>query len=185
MPDQRTQQPVLERVLENTPDEAFYDGDATFTLERRLSREPDWVWRMLTTAAGAARWSPCVPTSDLTGTGPAEFQEEPGAELVDGTVTRFDPPHALAHAWGRERLEWALSPADGYTDLNLTMTCSSEDMLLACAAGWHICLATLEAMADGEETARVVGPASFAYGWEGLRGSYAQRFDLPEPAPLD
>lgn len=190
MSDSRLQEAVLRRIEENSIEEARFDAESALTIERRLAREPEWVWRMLTTAAGTAQWSPCIPTRDMAGTGPYELQEDPSDDLVDGSVTAFEPPSRLEHHWGAETLDWELSPADGYTDLRLTQTCSSDDMVLACAAGWHICLATLETLADGDDASPVLGMESMPYGWERLRDEYAEKFGITpswtpgeEPAP--
>jgi uncharacterized protein YndB with AHSA1/START domain len=173
------QDAVYSRIIGNPVEESLFNGESTFTLERRVAREPEWVWRMLTTVDGASQWTPCVPLADITGPGPVEFCENPGGTPVDGTVTVFEPNERLDHAWGAERISWLLSPADGYTDVRLIQTCSSEDAILSCAAGWHVCLATLEAVADGDRAARVVGDDAAAHGWSDLRSEYAEHFGLP------
>ncbi len=179
MAEQARQDAVYSRIVGNPVEESQFNGGTAFTLERRVAQEPEWVWQMLATPDGAGQWSPCVPLSGIAGVGPLEFRESPGQSAVEGAVTVFKPFERLDHAWGAERLSWRLSPADGYTDLRLVQTCSSEAAVLSSAAGWHVCLATLEALGDGDRAARVVGDDAVAHGWSALRSEYAEHFGLP------
>lgn len=180
MSDHPLQGAVLDRIREHDPAESQFDGETTLALERRLAREPEWVWRMLTTPEGASKWSPCVPTEALTGPGAAAFREEASQDAVEGRVSEFSAPDRLSHRWGSDELTWELSPADGYTDLRLTQVSPTAETALTNAAGWHICLATLEALADGDEADRVVGDDSLAYGFTALRDEYAAHFGVED-----
>lgn len=45
------------------------------------------------------------------------------------------------------------------------------------AAGWHLCLAVLARLLDGDPVGVIRGRASMAYGWERLRAQYADMFN--------
>ncbi|MDO5618121.1 SRPBCC domain-containing protein [Kocuria sp.] len=176
-------QPLVLAVVQShepAPDQRLLvgrDGSTVVALSRDLACDQQRAWDFLTTPAGLAAWSPCVPDRSLAETGAATMRENPTDDPVDGTVEAAQAPSYLVHQWGPERLEWHLTPTAQGTRLELIMDCTSAEMAAACGAGWHVCLAVLEVLARGEQADRVVGYDAFGYGWEAMNASYADHVE--------
>lgn len=179
IPEPASVQPLVQAAVQAhapVPDTRLLDGQPStvVALSRHLDCPPQRAWELLTSPEGLAGWSPCVPNRALDTPGPAELQENPGDDAVDGTVEVAQAPSHLVHKWNTEHLDWRLSPTEGGTQLDLVMRCSSEEMAAACGAGWHVCLAVLEVLARGDQAERVVGYDAMAYNWQEMNASYAR-----------
>jgi uncharacterized protein YndB with AHSA1/START domain len=118
------------------------------------------------------RWSPIVPDRTLDSPGPATTREQPTDEPVDAEVLVSNPPYELVHRWGAHQLRWTLEPIDQGTRLVLAHAFDTHDQRGAFAAGWHICLAVLTGVLDGDPVERVVGERALECGWLPLKERY-------------
>lgn len=127
------------------------DGRHQLRYQRRLAHPPPKVWRALTEPAEQAAWFPCA----------VEGERRLGARLRfvftgdegppdEGTITEWNPPHALAFTWGEEALRWELRPTDGGCLLTFTATFDERAKAPRDATGWHLCLDALAASLGGE-----------------------------------
>lgn len=148
------------------------DGRWVLTMTRDLRHPAERVWPMLTDPDQLARWSPVVPDRPLTAPGPALAQETPDAEGVDVTVLACDPPRELIHRWGGHLLRWVLTPAPGGCRLTVEQTFDERSEAAMYGAGWHLCLAVLALVADGQPASRITGERAAEFGWAELRDRY-------------
>ena len=88
--------------------------------------------------------------------------------------------HALTHRWGESTLGWMVD--EGQLDLQVTLPDPQQAQYFA--AGWHVCLAVLDARLEGLDQQRLVGMDALEHGWEELRARYADEFGHPHgPTP--
>jgi uncharacterized protein YndB with AHSA1/START domain len=142
------------------------------TMTRMLRHPPERVWTYLTQPRLLERWSPIVPDRVLSSIGPALSRETPDQEPVDAEVLVSEAPLKLVHRWGAHVLRWTLEPAGPGSRLTLEHIFDRRAESGSYAAGWHICLAVLAAVLDGNQVERVVGSRALDYGWSGLRDRY-------------
>jgi uncharacterized protein YndB with AHSA1/START domain len=158
------------------------DGRPTLRLERRLAHPVEAVWTAITDPQELAQWFPSTIEGDLRQGSRlsfsfAEYDEVPDME---GRVTAFDPPRELGFDWGDDHLRFELVPAGGETDLRLTVLLDSAGKAARDGAGWHVCLARLEAVLDhaGEDALKAISD-----GWLAHYDEYARR-GFPASAPI-
>ncbi|MDF3294309.1 SRPBCC family protein [Streptomyces silvisoli] len=173
------------------------DGRYVLRFERFLAHSPERVWRALTEADQLRQWFPCDIEGErelgakihfaFRGDAPrAEDMPEiltKDPEDLDGTFTAFDPPRLLAYTWGEEDLRWELEPTEGGCRLVFTHGFTEHSGIphpagprkkaARTAAGWDVCLATLEALLNDDDTP----PANL---WPQLYGHYVTTFDQPQ-----
>lgn len=138
------------------------------------------LWQALTDPERLARWSPVVPDRALTSTGPALARESPGDDPVTADVIAIAGEHALTHRWGEATVAWMVD--EGQLDLQVTMPDVQQAQHFA--AGWHVCLAVLDAQMEGLAQERIVGMEALEHGWDALRHRYATEFGHPDgPTP--
>lgn len=150
------------------------EGDrAVVRLERTLARAPQAVWRALTDAEELKAWFPCDVVAEAWEVGAKIRFPFPGGELVlTGTVLEVDEPRVLAYTWGEETLRFELSPAaDGGTLLVMTDTLD-RPIAARNAAGWQVCLSTLEGREPPQDA------------WKGWFERYAAAFE-PSVGPQE
>jgi uncharacterized protein YndB with AHSA1/START domain len=157
------------------PVEATLTGDAgrwILAMTRELPQTADRIWPKLTEPGELSKWSPVVPDRPLTSLGPATSHESPDADGVDVEVLACDPPRELVHRWGGHLLGWTLTPTPNGSRLILAQTFAERAERGMYGAGWHICLAVLAVVLDGQNVDRVVGSRANDYGWPALRDRY-------------
>ena len=158
------------------------DDRSALTFERRLAHSVERVWRAVTEPAELAHWFPSAMSGHLRPVAALTF-EFPDGEMpaMEGEVIEVDPPRRLAFTWGDDVLRIELDPAgDGCL---LRFTCLFDDPARASrdAAGWHVCLDTLQRHLGGTPTQ---APGSEETpNWRALYEEY-QRRGLPAGAPL-
>ena len=155
------------------------DGDRwTLIFIRELRRPPEQVWPALTDPERLDRWAPFTAARDLGTPGETTLTMVDGGERTPmaATVRRAEPPHLLEYTWGGDLLRWELEPTAGGTRLTLRHTLADEGVEAMVAAGWHLCVDTLERLLAGEQTVAVRGEAAREHGWEELRDRYAKMF---------
>lgn len=155
-------------------------ADGSLVMEVDLAGTAAQLWEALTDPAQLARWSPVVPDRALTSPGPALSRENPEEDPVTADVLAIAGEHALTHRWGESTLGWMVD--EGQLDLQVTLPDPQQAQYFA--AGWHVCLAVLDARLEGLDQERIVGMDALEHGWEELRARYADEFGHPHgPTP--
>ena len=155
-------------------------ADGSLVMEVDLAGTAAQLWEALTDPAQLAHWSPVVPDRALTSPGPAISRENPGEDPVTADVLAIAGEHALTHRWGESTLGWMVD--EGQLDLQVTLPDPQQAQYFA--AGWHVCLAVLDARLEGLDQQRLVGMDALEHGWEELRARYADEFGHPHgPTP--
>ncbi len=86
-------------------------------------------------------------------------------------------PESLTYMWGDDELRFSVFEEDDGTLLTLAHTMSDHETAASTAAGWHLCLAALEMLLNGDEVPSVVGENARQYGWDELDEAYRALFD--------
>lgn len=149
------------------------DGRATLTMVHDLPCPREDAWELICDPERSALWSPVVAGRRLDRVGPATTRENPDDDPVDAEVLAAEPPRELVHRWGTDELAWSLAPHGDGSRLTLRQTMEDPTQASSLAAGWHLCLAGLEAVAGGHAVERPVGSTlARRYGWHQLRDGY-------------
>ena len=127
------------------------EGRTALRFTRRLRHPAEHVWAAVTQPEGLARWFPCRVEGDLRVGGRLRFvfaEDNPEvSEVSEGEVLVFDPPRSFWFTWDAEELRIDLEPtSDGGCVLTFSdlMPDDFESGAARNAAGWHVCLDTLE-----------------------------------------
>jgi uncharacterized protein YndB with AHSA1/START domain len=160
------------------------EGRPALRFERRLAHPVAAVWSALTDKPELDRWFPTKIDGELQPDGRLSFSfpHHPQIPDMEGRVTALDPPRELGFYWGEDHLLFELEPAaDGAeTELRFTVLLGAADKAARDGAGWHTCLAQLEASLDGatdDELEDLHG------GWREHYEEYARR-GFPATAPI-
>jgi uncharacterized protein YndB with AHSA1/START domain len=150
----------------------------TLIFVRELRHAPSAVWRALTDPGELDQWAPFRAERDLTGLGPTTLTSVDGDDEVPAAaeVRVAKEPELLEYVWGGDLLRWELEPSAGGTLLTLRHTLMTPEVEDKVAAGWHLCIAVLARLLDGDPVGVVRGQVALAYGWEDLRAAYAGKF---------
>jgi uncharacterized protein YndB with AHSA1/START domain len=160
------------------------DGQPVLCFERRIDHPVAAVWTAITDAGELAKWFPSTITGEMRAGGRLGFSFPDHDEVPDmaGEVNEYDPPSKLGFNWGEDHLRFELSPAgDGSgTDLRFTVVLGSADKAARDGAGWHVCLARLEASLGGagEKELKQIND-----GWREHYDEYSRR-GFPATAPI-
>ena len=171
-------------VETTTDDFASLADGATLLIQRWLPGPVERIWDYLIESELRRKWlaaGEMVPTvgagfelvwlndelSDATDPRPAGFPEE---QRMQSRIIAIEPMRGLSFAWGKGDVTIALEPRGDRVLLTLTHRGldASPDPAPE-AAGWHMHLDILRALAEGRK------PASFWSGWRKLRGLYRTR----------
>ena len=135
-------------------------GRHSLRFERLLSHSPERVWRAITEDDELSAWFP-ARIAGLRERGAALrfiLPPEPGQVPADsaeegltmtGEMLVFDPPSILEYKWDVDVLRWELKARPGGTLLTFTHTFDDKGRGARDAAGWDMCLASLEARLAG------------------------------------
>jgi len=161
------------------------DGEKwTLILVRELRHSPEKVWRALTEPAHLREWAPFDSDGNLDAVGATVKLTTVGApapRVTETTVTRADPPHALAYNWGGFDMRWQLEPLGSGTRLTLWTNIGHRFIAMG-AAGWHICFDVLDRLLSEAPIGRMVGPDAIKFGgWQLLNAEYAKQFGIESP----
>jgi uncharacterized protein YndB with AHSA1/START domain len=125
--------------------------------ERRLAHPVDAVWRAITEPDELASWFPNQVEMDLRVGGQIRFTFPEGLDYppMDGEVLELDPPRRIHFSWGPDELRFDLEATDDGEGclLRLTDVLSESEKAARDAAGWSVCLDTLEHHLNGVATA--------------------------------
>jgi uncharacterized protein YndB with AHSA1/START domain len=131
------------------------DGRPALHFERRLAHPVERVWRAVTEPEELGHWFPNNVEVDLRVGGRMRFVFPEGTDYppMDGEVLELDPPRRFAFTWGEDELRIELEPIDDGQGclLRFTDVFVQEDKAARDAAGWHVCLDTLEKFMAGED----------------------------------
>lgn len=153
-------------------------------VERTLPHPPQAIWAAITERDLVSRWAPFDPDRDLTETGFVALPEA-GIERRDddddtedsiGTIVTVSPQRMLSLIWGGDPLDIELAPTASSTVVRLSHTFDDRSNAASYAAGWHLCLTALDAVAGGKDVPRMVGDAAKLHGWDDLHEKYSELF---------
>lgn len=157
-------------------------GRPAVRFERLYDHPVERVWALVTEPAELAHWfpSPEVSVDPVVG-GTIRFRGDPHMPESTGRVLALEPLRRFVFTWGGDELHFELEPlGPDRTRLTLTNVLEAKDTASRNAAGWHVCLAALDARAEGRPTA---GPHGETAPWEGLYERYVAA-GLPSGAPV-
>ncbi|MGB1465973.1 MAG: SRPBCC family protein [Alcanivorax nanhaiticus] len=151
-------------------DVRFADA-TTLTVERTLPGPIERVWAYLTEPDKRARWLGGGVLGQFVGgvveihfhnqdlsedkqPAPEQYKSIENQATLSGTITRFEPPHVLAHTWGNNEGEvtFELTENDGQVHLLLThrKLPTDQDTRTSVASGWHTHLGILIEELNGQ-----------------------------------
>ena len=108
---------------------------------------------------------------------PEKYRDMPNEMAFTGTVTRWDPPHAVAHTWDFEEesseVLYELEEVGDKVRLVLThRRLETSDTILSVSGGWHTHLDILVDVLAGRE------PKAFWKTHSALEAEYARRLGV-------
>jgi uncharacterized protein YndB with AHSA1/START domain len=124
--------------------------DWTLTFTRRLPHPPERVWRAVTETDHLAAWFPDRIEGDFREGAPLRFVTQTG-DAFDGEMLVYEPPSVLELRWGTDRIRIEVAPDGDGDGTVLTLRDTFTDLGKAArdGAGWHECLARLDAHLAG------------------------------------
>lgn len=146
------------------------------TLERTMPRSTATLWPALTQRAVVGRWAPFSPDRDLDRLGPVTLRQADDLEANanPGKVLTAASQQMLSLNWADDRIDIELAPSPEGTIVQLSQVFVEASLAPSLAAGWHICLQALDAVAGGTRIPLVTGDAAHAAGWDSLYDEYAR-----------
>ncbi|GAB2525495.1 SRPBCC domain-containing protein [Paramicrobacterium agarici] len=146
------------------------------TLERAMTHTAADLWATLTERDTVGRWAPFSPDRDLDSKGAVSLRQSDDLEANanPGKVLTAAVQRMLSIEWAGDRIEIELAPTADETIVQLNHIFTEETLAPSLAAGWHICLQALDAVAGGARIPLVVGNAAHAAGWDALYDEYAR-----------
>ena len=158
------------------------DGEKwTLILVRELRHPPEKVWQALTDPGHLREWAPFDADGSLGAVGARVNLTWVGTSAPQQTtVTRADAPRLLEYG----DIRWELAAVGNGTRLTLWHSIDRRFISWG-AAGWHICLDTLDRLLDGRPLGRIAGADAMKFsGWQRLTVEYARQFGVEPPAGL-
>jgi uncharacterized protein YndB with AHSA1/START domain len=122
--------------------------DWTLTFTRRLPHPPERVWRAVTEGEHLAAWFPDRIEGEFRAGAPLRFVTQTG-DAFEGEMLVFEPGSVLELRWGTDRIRIEVAPDDDGTVLTLRDTFTDLGKAARDGAGWHACLARLDAHLAG------------------------------------
>jgi uncharacterized protein YndB with AHSA1/START domain len=150
-------------------------GTAQLRFTRTFHHPPEKVWRALTEPEHIREWFPSDIEGERAAGAPLRFVfRENEGPVIEGEMLVWDPPSVLEMRWGDDLLRFELEPdgPDG-TGTRMTFVNTFPEIGKAArdAAGWHSCLAALDADLDGRAEA-----SNLRSGWKEAHDVYVERF---------
>ena len=132
------------------------DDRPALVFERRLAHPVDAVWRAITEPDEIGAWFPNRVEIDARVGGRMRFRFPEGMDYpeMEGEVLAYDPPRSFHFTWGPDELRFDIEPLENdQCLLRLTDFLSETEKAARDAAGWHVCLDTLDQHLSGVKTA--------------------------------
>jgi uncharacterized protein YndB with AHSA1/START domain len=127
------------------------DGRPAVRFSRTYDHPVERVWQFVTDADELAQWFPSRAEIDLRPGGTIAFSGDPNMPPSTGRVLAVDELRHLSFEWGGDELHFDLEELDGKrTRFTLTNVLQAADTAARNGAGWEVCLAALDAKAQGE-----------------------------------
>jgi uncharacterized protein YndB with AHSA1/START domain len=127
----------------------------TLTFTRHLAHPPDKVWRAISEPEHLAVWFPERIEGERRAGAPLRFvSTENPDEAFDGEMLTYDPPKLIELRWGTDHVRIELAAEDDGTLLTFVDTFAELGKAARDGAGWHECLARLEADLSGDQPPR-------------------------------
>jgi uncharacterized protein YndB with AHSA1/START domain len=149
-------------------------GQWQLVIDRVVAHPPSRVWTALTDPQDLAQWGPFDAGRPLTSTGPVQLTTRHAGEAQpsDEEVRAVEPGRLLEYSWGSNILRWEVHPHEDGSRLVLCHRFADRSEAPSYAAGWQLCLRSLnELLADGATQSRV-GTSAPAFGWQELHDKY-------------
>ncbi|MFI7404112.1 SRPBCC family protein [Streptomyces sp. NPDC049541] len=158
------------------------DGRPAVRFSRTYGHPVERVWQFVTDAGELAHWFPSRAEIDPRPGGTINFSGDPNMPETTGRVLALDEPRRLSFDWGGDELHFDLDALDDKrTRFTLTNVLKSADTAARNGAGWEVCLAALDAWAQGE---RLEGPHTGAGArWKDFYEGYIEA-GVPSGAPV-
>lgn len=161
------------------------NGDEwTLVLVRELRHSPEKVWQALTDPAQLREWAPFDADRNLGAAGTVRMTTVgmPNESVSETEVTAAEPPHVLEYNWGGNSTRWQLEGSGGGTRLTLYAKIDRRYIAMG-AAGWHVCIDSMDHLLQGDPIGRVVGQAALGFhGWQRLHKEYSEQFGVEMPS---
>ncbi len=151
-------------------------GTDVLRFERVYPCPIEKLWAALITPERISDWLIADAEVDPHVGGRFRLKFRNSAHVVEGEITRFEPPFVLEYTWpeaaarGHSLVLWELKPVEAGTRLVLTHTLSAGGDTADFASGWHWHLDALASAADG-----VASPWREDE-WRALQAEYLARF---------
>ncbi len=157
------------------------DGRWQLRFERRLGHPVEAVWQAVTEPSHLAAWFPTTIDGERATGARLRFSFPGGqAEPMEGVMLAFDPMSLMELQWGPDTVRIELEPISSGTLLRLLAVLEDRGKGARDGAGWHACLAALEADLGGASAA---GAREAMDGWRDVRDHYIEAFG-PEAATI-
>ncbi|RPF38791.1 SRPBCC family protein [Streptomyces sp. TLI_185] len=158
------------------------DGRPAVRFSRTYDHPIERVWQFVTDAEELAHWFPSRAEIDPRPGGTINFSGDPNMPESTGRVLALDEPRHLSFEWGGDELHFDLEALDAKrTRFTLTNVLQAADTAARNGAGWEVCLAALDAKAQGE---RSEGPhAGASAPWKEFYEGYVEA-GVPSGAPV-
>jgi uncharacterized protein YndB with AHSA1/START domain len=145
-----------------TPNQASYgsverldDGRWQLRFIRKLPYPKEKVWRAITEPEQLTQWFPTTIEGERVAGARLRFTFPDGeAPPMEGEMLSFEPDSFMEFRWGPDILRLELRAVEDGTELTLLDTLEERGKAARDGAGWHACLAALEAALAGEPEAR-------------------------------
>ncbi len=148
------------------------DGTPTLCFERRLAAPVERVWRAVTDPEEMRAWFPSAVVGERRVGAPLAFPfDDDPVDTFEGEVTAWDPTSVFAFTWNGDEIRIELTPDGDATRLVFTHEVSNVSPPARTAAGWHACLAALDA--------HLGGPPAPPDAWRDVYATYLERMGPP------
>lgn len=173
------------------------DGRPVLRFERRYRHPIERVWRAVTEPDEMAAWFPSAVVGDREVGAELVFDDEDqraaaieageptraDGPLFRGRVVVHDPPNVFSFTWGGELLRFELTPDGEGTRLVFTQVLGDRSVAARNGAGWHACLAELDARLGGDLDDVEGGVGESGAGEDAWRAVYVDYLTRMGPAP--
>ncbi len=149
------------------------DGCPTLCFERRLRAPLERVWQAVTDEDEMRSWFPGSVLGERKVGAPLQFRNDVSVpEGWEGTVSEWNPMKVFAFDWNGDDIRIELTPEGDETHLQFTHVLNHLSAAARTGAGWHACLANLDA--------HLLGATASAEVW---RDEYPVYLELMGPPP--